>query len=189
MSCKKILRNSYIPTKPRFFNEHDKGDLDTRLKQMTYNEILQNPEEHFGKYEIINFDLIHNECRGDELNHSREFYETLHKKKLDIEIENKYKNSFVSLAILCEGKDVYIEKSIRKEHFVREKLNKEGIYLSAMRKKKKCTDDCKSLSSYLFSNLLASFLIFSSFLFFIIFHFSFSPILFILVRFCTTTND
>ena len=59
MSCKKILRNSYIPTKPRFFNEHDKGDLDTQLKQMTYNEILQNPEEHFEKRKIITFDLIH----------------------------------------------------------------------------------------------------------------------------------
>ena len=106
MSCKKILRNSYIPTKPRFFNEHDKGDLDIRLKQMTYNEILQNPEEHFEKCKIITFDLIHNECRGDELNHSREFYETLHKKKLDIEIENKYKNSFDSFTILCEGKEL-----------------------------------------------------------------------------------
>ena len=56
--------------------------------------------------------------------------------------------SFVSVAINSERKDVYIEKQIYKDHYsrklLREKLNKNGVFLSNMRRKK-YTDDCKSL--------------------------------------------
>ena len=47
---------------------------------MTFNKIIQNPDEHFEKTFITNFDLIHHQCRGDKLSHSREYYETLFKK-------------------------------------------------------------------------------------------------------------
>ena len=43
---KKILRNSYVPTRPKFYNKDDKGDLDTRLQQETYNEIISNPDKY-----------------------------------------------------------------------------------------------------------------------------------------------
>ena len=133
--------NSYILTKPKKYNEHDSFDLDTGLQQMTFNEIIQNPDEHFEKTFITNFDLIHHQCRGDELSHSREYYETLFKKKINSEIDNiKQRDSFVSTAINSEQKDVYIEKTIHEEHFnrtlLREKLNKNGVFLSNMRRKK-----------------------------------------------------
>ena len=48
---------------------------------MIFNEIIQNPDQHFEKTFITNFDLIHHQCRGDELSHSREYYETLLLKK------------------------------------------------------------------------------------------------------------
>ena len=46
---KKILRNSYIPTRPKFYNKHDKGDLDTQLPQETYNKIIFNLDQYFEK--------------------------------------------------------------------------------------------------------------------------------------------
>ena len=131
-------------------NEHDKFDLDARLQQMTFNEIIQNPDNHFENAFITNSDLIHNQCRGDKLMHDRKFYETLFKEKLNSEINDiEQKDRFVSAAINSERKDVYIEKEIYEEQFsrklFREKLNKNGVFLSNMRRKK-CTDDCKSLS-------------------------------------------
>ena len=80
MSCRKNQINSYVLTKPKKYNKHDSFDLDTRLQQMTFNKIIQNPDEHFEKTFITNFDLIHHQCRGDKLSHSREYYETLFKK-------------------------------------------------------------------------------------------------------------
>ena len=130
-------------------NEHDKFDLDARLQQMTFNEIIQNPDNHFENAFITNFDLIQNQCRGDKLTHDRKFYETLFKEKLNSEINDiEQKDRFVSAAINSERKDVYIEKEIYKDQFsrklLREKLNKNGVFLSNMRRKK-YSDDCKSL--------------------------------------------
>ena len=53
MSYRKNQMNSYIPTKPKKYNEHDSFDLDTRLQQMTFNKIIQNPDEHFEKTLLI----------------------------------------------------------------------------------------------------------------------------------------
>ena len=69
--------NNYVPTKPKFYNENGKGDLDSQLQQMTFNEIIFDPNNFFEKVHITYFDLIHNECRGDELKHDRQYYETL----------------------------------------------------------------------------------------------------------------
>ena len=30
---------------------------------MTFNEVVNNPEQHFDNVYVINFDLIHNQCR------------------------------------------------------------------------------------------------------------------------------
>ena len=149
MNYRKYPTNSYIPTKPKMLNEHDKFDLDARLQQMTFDEIIQNPDNYFENAFITNFDLIHNQCRGGELKHDRKYYETLFKEKLNSEIEEiDQKNRFVLAAINSEQKDVYIEKQIYEDHYsrklLREKLNKNGVFLSNMRRKK-CTDDCKSL--------------------------------------------
>ena len=72
---KKILRNSYVLTRLKFYNKHNKGGLDTQ--QETYNEIISNLDKYFEKTIITNFDLIHHYCRGDKLTHGRKYYETL----------------------------------------------------------------------------------------------------------------
>ena len=130
-------------------NEHDKFDLDARLQQMTFDEIIQNPDNYFENAFITNFDLIRNQYRGDKLKHNRKYYETLFKEKLNSEIkEIDQRNRFVLAAINSERKDIYIEKQIYEDHYsrklLREKLNKNGVFLSNM-KRKKYTDDCKSL--------------------------------------------
>ena len=126
---KKILRNSYVPTRAKFYNKHDKGDLDTRLQQDTYNEIISNSDEYFEKVTITNSDLMHHQCRGDKLTHDREYYETLFKKKVNLELNNQlHKYIFLSLAQRCERKDVYFQKDLQKDHFnrtlVKEQLKK-----------------------------------------------------------------
>ena len=94
-------------------NEHDKFDLDARLQQMTFNEIIQNPDNYFENAFITNFERIHNQCRGNELTHDRKIYKTLFKEKLNSEINDiNQKDRFVSAAINSERKDVYIEKQI-----------------------------------------------------------------------------
>ena len=120
---------------------------------MTFNEIVNDPGHHFENCYIINFDLIHHQCRGDELSYSKKHYETISNKKIKEEIvSDDVRNRFVSSAIRSERKDVTIEKQVFKEHFnreiVEENLQKKGVFLSSMKKRanfKRKTDDCKSL--------------------------------------------
>ena len=154
MNSRKDAVQNYVPfnpnktTKNRTFN-----DLDTTLKQMTFNEILNDPDYHFENSFVNNFDLIHNQCRGDELSYSKKHYETIANKKIKEEIlDEDVRNRFISSAIKSERKDVTIAKQVFKEHFnremVEENLQKKGVFLSAMKKKanfKRKTDDCKSL--------------------------------------------
>ena len=97
------------------------NDLDLTLKQMAFNEIVNDPDYHFENCYITNFDLINHQCRGDVLSYSRKHYETISNKKIKEEIVSEdVRNRFVSSAVRSERKDMIIEKQIFKEHFNRE---------------------------------------------------------------------
>ena len=139
--------NSYVPTK---VTETDK-DLDLKLKEMKYNDIVKDFDFDFENCYITNFDLIHHECRGDKLQFSRKFYETIFYDSVKKNLDEINQEKFLSSAIKSERSNVNIEKKLITEHFKRESLErnleKKGIFLSAMRKKFYCkkTDECKSI--------------------------------------------
>ena len=80
MNSKKYAMNSYVPTKPTVKTH----DLHTRLQEITFNEVFNNPEKHFDNVYVTNFDLIHHQCRGDPL------------QKENIELELMKQNIFLS---------------------------------------------------------------------------------------------
>ena len=106
-TTKKYPVNSYVPAKVTETNK----DLHLKLNEMTYNDIVKDFDYHFKNCYITNFDLINNECRVDELNFSRKFYETVFycdvKKKLDETNQKK----FISSAIKSERIDLNTEKN------------------------------------------------------------------------------
>ena len=125
MNSKKYPIQNYVPTNPKLYNKNDKFHLDARLKQMTFNEIINDPEYHFKNSYVTNFDLIHNECRGDELHFSRKYYETIAYKRFNEEITNKTnQEKFVSSAIKSERKDIFIEKKYMMNISIEKKLKK-----------------------------------------------------------------
>ena len=152
MNSEKYPVQNYVPTNPTL-NSNFGHDLDFTLRKMTFEKIVDDPDRHFQNSYITNFDLIHHECRGDELSYSKKYYETIFKKNINDEIKSDdLKYRFLSSAIRSERKDVAFEKGIFKEHFNRkkleEKLEKKHVFLSSMKKKvyfKRKTDNCKSL--------------------------------------------
>ena len=157
MNSNKYPVANYVPYNPikESYSIKFGHDLDYTLKKHAYERIISNPKYHFQNCYVINFDIIHHECRGDEQLHTRKFYNTIFNKKINEEITgNHSKNFFISKAIQCERNDVFFEKEVLKEHFMKDnlekKLEKNGVFLSSMKKraflkKKKYTDDCKSL--------------------------------------------
>ena len=144
-----ILTNSYVPTRPKLY-DHDEIDLHTRFLISNYNSVISDPDGYFEKAKFINFDVINNVCRGDKLEHSVKYYETLFKKKVDEELSDElHKNLFVSAAHRSERENLHLERELYLDHLKavdrKEQLKQKGIYLSSMQKCKKCTDQCKSL--------------------------------------------
>ena len=135
--------NNYVPTLTT-----DVHDLHTRLNKIKYDEIVSNFDRHFKNCYVTNFDLINNECRGDELTHSRRFYETVFYNQIEKNLKKEDRKNFCASAIRSEREDIYFEKNVILEHFKkRDKLEARGTFLSSMRKKFyfKKTDDCKSI--------------------------------------------
>ena len=121
-NSKKILRNSCVLTRSKFYNKHEKVDLDTRLQQET--EIISDPDEYFEKTTITNFDLIHHHCRGDKLIHDRKYYETLFKKKLDFEFNNQLRKDVFLLQLKDVNVKTFILKKIYKKIILTELLSR-----------------------------------------------------------------
>ena len=119
---KKILRNSCVLTRSKFYNKHEKVDLDTRLQQET--EIISDPDEYFEKTTITNFDLIHHHCRGDKLIHDRKYYETLFKKKVDFEFNNQLHKDVFLLQLKDVNVKTFILKKIYKKIILTELLSR-----------------------------------------------------------------
>ena len=126
--------NSYIPTKVT-----EVYDLNSRLNNMKYNEIMQDLEYHFQNCYITNFDKIHHECRGDKLNFSKKYYETIFYDQLKKNISEVDQEKFISSAIRSKREDMNFERKVIIEHFNKLKVEKElemkGVFLSAMKKK------------------------------------------------------
>ena len=121
--------NNYIPRRV------DKVyDLDTRLNKHKYDEILDNLDVYFSNCFITNFDLINHECRGNELEYSRQFYETIFYDELKKNLDNKDRSNFCASAIRSQKKDLHFERKVLKEHFKND-LESRGIFLSSMRKR------------------------------------------------------
>ena len=154
MNSERYSVQNYVPTNPmKRVNDNFGHDLDTTLQKMTFDKIVDDPDYHFQNSYVTNFDLIHHECRGDDLSQNRKHYETIYKKKINEEINSdSSRYRFVSSGIKSERKDVAFEKEIFNEHFNRDnlekKLEEKCVFLSSMKKKvhlNKKTDDCKSL--------------------------------------------
>ena len=143
MNSKRYPVNNYVPYNP-LKKQNDSFNfghsLDFKLKKMAYEKIISDFDYHFENCYVINFDLIHHECRNDELSYSRKHYETIYNEKVNEEFTtDDHKYRFISSAIKSKREDVNIEKDVFKQHFntnkLEEELEKKNIFLSAMKKK------------------------------------------------------
>ena len=72
-----ICRNNYIPknTPPK------ERDFLSYLDDLKYEQTVENPDKYFQNVKIINFNIIHHECRSDLLQNSFDYYYTISKKR------------------------------------------------------------------------------------------------------------
>ena len=69
--------------------EHD--GLLTYMDAIKYEELLQNCNEHFSNVGVVNFDIIHHQCRGKPLQNLAEHYKTISKSDFKNYLEDNKK--------------------------------------------------------------------------------------------------
>ena len=150
MEIKKICVNNYLP----YYPVH-KDTLGDTLLRDKYEKIYKNREEYFKNAKIVNFDIINNECRGDPLEKSTKYYQTIKQDDLKYVRKND-QGEFISSAIKSQRNDVNIARDIIIEHFRNSTdlikfKQKNKILLSSMygKKKKKEYDLAIALYSHL----------------------------------------
>ena len=118
MAEEKYFVNNYIPYYPI-----NKDDLDDTLLRNEYEKINKDKKNYLKKTKIVNFDIIHHECRRDPLQNNVKYYETIHKQNLQ-RAKEEDKEDFISEAVKSNREDLYIKNDIIHEHF---KLSQELI--------------------------------------------------------------
>ena len=65
--------NGYIP---KYTPPQDRDFL-SYLDDLKFENFMENPDQFFRNTKIVNFDIIHHECRGDKLEKSYAHYQTV----------------------------------------------------------------------------------------------------------------
>ena len=132
--------NSYILKKPEKkeygWLEHD---LMTYINDLKCEHFIEDTNSHFSLMKITNFDIIHHQCRDDSLQYSKRYYETIFNSDF-----KGYKDRICNQAM---SSVIHFESDLLKSHIrsdIKKDLISNGIFIRKGRKKR-LTDDCKSL--------------------------------------------
>ena len=114
---KKIV-NKYVPR----FAQHselswyERDGLLSYIDALKCEEYLKDTDSHFKTAQVVNFDIIHHECREDPLQGNYKKYQTVNKKDMDKYSSNS-KKKIVNSAIRSDRKDAFIDKKVTLDHF------------------------------------------------------------------------
>ena len=65
--------NNYIP----IYTASEERDFLMYLDDLKYEKFMEDPDQSFKKTKIVNFDIIHHQCRGDKMEHNESYYQTI----------------------------------------------------------------------------------------------------------------
>ena len=76
-------KNSFIPpyVAPNL-QWYERDGLMTYIDRLAYKRFEENRDSYLSNVNIVNFDIIHDQCRGTPLENSVQYYKTIHTKDL-----------------------------------------------------------------------------------------------------------
>ena len=88
---------------------------------MKYKEATDNPDQYFSDVKFVSFDIIYNGIRKTKLQKPLEDYQTINKNDFD-GYDQKLKNEMLSAAHRSERKDIFFEKDLDRNRFLKNTL-------------------------------------------------------------------
>ena len=111
-----IYRSQYVPK----YTPPEQRDFRSYFDDVKYEQTMRDPNNYFKNVKVINFDLIHHQCRGDPLEKTEnEHYTT---QKTDFKKYQKISEKEVAGASLRTQNEtkqpLFVKKEVVMEHFL-----------------------------------------------------------------------
>ena len=112
-----VSRNSFIPPYVKEnLKWYERDGLLSYIDQLKWNEFKNDRDTYVNETKLVNFDIIHNEHRGDKLKKTIKEYNTITKENLK-QFPPSEKHSAVAACFRSSNKNINISKAVAKEHF------------------------------------------------------------------------
>ena len=101
----KILGDTYIPKFAKNYNDLSwyERDFISYIDWLKYKQMMSNPDDCFSKQKVVNFDIIHHECRGGPIQKSYKEYKTVKESDFFYYSDNEKQNLFLQLLEILKG--------------------------------------------------------------------------------------
>ena len=113
---------------------------------LKYEHFVSDMDEQFPTARSINFDIIHHQCRGDELKNPIKHYKLIQEKDF-INYKKEVKDAPIASTMESERQNIHIEKKL-----VEKSLLSNSFRLKRSKETKK-TDDCKCFTFQFFRKM------------------------------------
>ena len=92
---KHMAEDAFCNTSDPTSNGGERDGQLTYYDELKYQEFTANKEKQFRNHNIINFDIIRNQCRGDKLNKSIREHKTVAEKDFKLSIRSRNQKQLV----------------------------------------------------------------------------------------------
>ena len=121
MNKTEFFGNKYVPEYAgNFFSKPwYESDLMGYFDYLDFQDMSKQPTKYFEQIKVINFDIIHDESRGDSLQGSYKGYQTVRKRDLEKSPTSEKEKAISGLVRNIKRDDLYMEKHVIKDHFAK----------------------------------------------------------------------
>ena len=110
-------KNSFIPPYvKKDLKWFERDGLMTYIDRMNYERFEEDRDNYLTNVNVVNFDIINHELKGNPLEKDILTYKTIHKKDLK-QMPASDKHAALAACFRSERKDLNIEKDLRDEYF------------------------------------------------------------------------
>ena len=90
---------------------YDRDGLLTYFDQLKYQEYSKDTDSYLSRFNVVNFDMIHAKCHGQEQKNSNKFYKTVSEKSLvGMPAEERVKS--LPACLRSDRKDLFVDKKV-----------------------------------------------------------------------------
>ena len=111
MSAGKIFANKYIPKYvPEDLPWNEKNGLLSYKDQLKYKDFISDPNAHIKNTQVINFEMIHAQCRGEPRTHYNKYFQTVTQEDVK-KMHEKDKKKSVGACLRSPRNDILLRKN------------------------------------------------------------------------------